>query len=107
MSQNDDMISRQAAIDEIETLGFVFSDSDLSAVELEELDEAINDVRQAWLQRIKQLPSAQQSRLERAVAGKSPEEIYDFLYWLMFYHARAYTDSRAAVIAWLKGESDG
>lgn len=85
-----DLISRQAAI---EAVGYYCCHS---GDKLLFADNAL-----------KQLPSAQQSHLERAVIGKSPEEIYDFLYWLMFDHARLYTDSRAAVIAWLKGESDG
>lgn len=55
----DDFISRKAAVDAVETIGFDFSDSDLSAVELEEVCEAIGEVRQEWLQRIKRLPSAQ------------------------------------------------
>ena len=54
-----DLISRKAAIEAVETIGFDFSDSDLSAVELEEVCEAIGEVRQEWLQRIKRLPSAQ------------------------------------------------
>lgn len=57
---------------------------------------------------IYELPSAQRvNRLEMETDGKSPEDVYDFLYWLMFDYARAFTDSRAAVIAWLKGENDG
>lgn len=55
----DDLISRKDAIDVVETIGFDFSDSDLSAVELEEVCEAIGEVRQEWLQRIKRLSSAQ------------------------------------------------
>ena len=54
-----DLISRKAAIEAVETIGFDFSDSDLSAVELEEVCEAIGEVRQEWLQRIKRLPPAQ------------------------------------------------
>lgn len=83
----DDLISRQAAIDAC-----------IRVRELRAYDE---------IEEIKALPSAQQNRLERAIAGKSPEEIYDFLWWLMFDYARAYTDSRAAVIVWLEGESNG
>ena len=55
----NELISRNAAIEAVETIGFDFSDSDLSAVELEEVCEAIGEVRQEWLQRIKRLPSAQ------------------------------------------------
>ena len=52
------------------------------------------------------LPSEQQNRIAREIAGKSPEEIYDFLHWLMSDYARQFTDSRLAVIEWLKGEED-
>lgn len=95
-----DLIDRQAAIDALEKIPireFKKTDGLLDAL------VSIGEVYRA----LKQLPSAQQNRLERAVAGKSPEEICDFLCWLMFDYARAYTDSRAAVIVWLKGESDG
>lgn len=43
------------------------------------------------------------SRIEKMLYGKSPEEQYDFLHWLMAIYAMQYTDSRAAVIAWLGG----
>lgn len=56
----NDTISRQAAIDAVETIGFDFSDSGLSAAEIEEVCEAIGEVRQEWSRRIKRLPSAQQ-----------------------------------------------
>lgn len=51
---------------------------------------------------IEKLPSAQQNRIARETAGKSPDEIYDFLYWLMSDYGMQFTDSRAAVIEWLK-----
>jgi hypothetical protein len=57
-----DLISRQAAIDTVETIGFDFSDSDLSEVELEEVCEVVGEVRQTWLQRIKRLPSVEPER---------------------------------------------
>jgi len=59
------------------------------------------------VQAIEAVPSAdigRLNRLQQAVDGKKPEEIYDFLHWLMFDFARQYTDSKAAVIEWLKGE---
>lgn len=77
---------------------------DDEADEYDVADIAIKATKRSVIESIEELPSAQQNRLERAVTGKSPEEIYNFLYWLMFDYARAYTDSRAAVIAWLKGE---
>ena len=61
----NELISRNAAIEAVETIGFDFSDSDLSAVELEEVCEAIGEVRQEWLQRIKRLPSAQPETHEK------------------------------------------
>ena len=57
-----DCINRQEAIDAFETIGFDFSDSDLSEVELEEVCEAIGEVRQTWSQRIKRLPSVEPER---------------------------------------------
>ena len=53
-----DMISRQAAIDTLLTLGFVWDDG-LSDVEKEELDYAIHGMIMAYKERIDQLPSAQ------------------------------------------------
>jgi len=57
-----DLISRQEAIDALETIGYDFSDSGLSEIELEEVCEAVGDVRQDMIDRIKQLPSAQSER---------------------------------------------
>lgn len=54
---------------------------------------------------IERLPSAQPeiSRIEQELHGKTPEEQYEFLYWLMFEFALTYTDSRLAVVEWLRG----
>ena len=56
----------------------------------------------------KMLPSAEPeiSRIEQELHGKTPEEQYEFLDWLMFNFALAYTDSRLAVIEWLRGEEE-
>ncbi len=43
-------------------------------------------------------------RLTKEIAGKSPEETYDFLNWLINIYGMQFTDSRGAVIEWLKGE---
>jgi len=48
--------------------------------------------------------SVQQNRIARETAGKSPDELYDFLHWLMLDYGMRFTDTRAAVIEWLKGE---
>lgn len=52
------------------------------------------------------LPSAQPetSRIENALHGKSAEEQYDFIWWLLQSYAMNFTDSRKAAIEWLKGE---
>jgi len=42
------------------------------------------------------------NRLLESIKGMTPEETYDFLYWLMFEYAKQYTDSRSAVIKWLR-----
>lgn len=55
---------------------------------------------------VNDIKTAQQSRLESAIHGKSPEEIYEFIVWLFFRYAKQFTDSRLAIIDWLKGESD-
>lgn len=58
----DDLISRQVAIDRLETIGYDFSDSGLSEIELEEVCEAVGDVRQDMIKMIKRLPPAQPER---------------------------------------------
>lgn len=104
---NNNTIDRQAAIDAIESLDWYHQNQNKDMVH-----GANSSEHQPWYKSqdiynaIQELPPAQQNRLERAVAGNSPEEIYDFLYWLMFDYARVFTDSREAVIAWLKGESN-
>ena len=54
-----DLIDRQAAIEELECVGYDFSESGLSNPELEELCEAIGEVEQDMIMRIRHLPSAQ------------------------------------------------
>ena len=59
---SNDTISRQAAIDALETIGYDFSDSGLSEIELAEVCEAVGDVRQDMIRMIKRLPPAQPER---------------------------------------------
>lgn len=42
------------------------------------------------------------SRIEQELHGKTPEEQYEFLYWLLLKFGLTYTDSRLAVIEWLR-----
>lgn len=70
--------------------------------DVDKLKEFISDT---WvLDRIEKLPTVDlvKNKLQRAVDGKTEEEIYDFLDWLMYKYANQYTDSRGAVIQWLK-----
>lgn len=57
---------------------------------------------------VRALPPAQPeiSRIEQELHGKTPEEQYEFLYWLLLKFGLTYTDSRLAVIGWLRGEEE-
>ena len=46
------------------------------------------------------------TRLIEALKDKTAEEQCDFIRWLVFDYAMGFTDSREAVIEWLKGEND-
>ena len=109
----DDTISRRAAIDALWKALYEYEDdTEKKFQESEELDVGdwfqhrifVQNMSGIDIQTILNLPSAQQNRIARETAGKSPKEIYDFLYWLMFDYARQFTDSRLAVIEWLKEE---
>ena len=87
----DDLISRQAAIDWLKS----------------EWDGMIISVFKG----IKSLPSAQPTadvvqatRLNKELEGKTPEEMYAFLHWLLIDFGKRFTDSRGAVIEWLEGK---
>lgn len=47
------------------------------------------------------------NRLAKEIEDKTPEETYDFLAWLFYNYGMQFTDSRRAVIEWLRGEQDG
>lgn len=57
-NKNGELISRQAAVDTLDTIGYDFSESGLSESELEEVCEAVGNVRQDMISRIKNMPSA-------------------------------------------------
>jgi hypothetical protein len=44
------------------------------------------------------------TRLIKEIEGKTAEEQCDFIRWLVLDYAMCFTDSREAVIEWLKGE---
>ena len=44
------------------------------------------------------------NKLAAETIGKTPEEIYDLLYWLMFDYGKQFTDTRLAVIKWLSDD---
>ena len=85
----NDLISRRAAIDAIDSLYF----------------DTVDD-HDRTKERIKRLPSAQPdtSRIENALHGKSAEEQYNFIWRLMHNYGMQFTDTRIAVIEWLRGE---
>lgn len=76
------------------------------AIEMQEadIDETMKRLRDA---RVTILPSAEPklSRIEQELHGKTPEEQYEFIYWLLFksFEATAYSNSRLAIIEWLRG----
>ncbi len=87
-----DMISREELFEE------------LNSINLPVGDETVDKIFGV----IENIPSAQPeiSRIEQELHGKTPEEQYEFLYWLLLKFGLAYTDSRLAVIEWLRGEKE-
>lgn len=57
---------------------------------------------------LRTLPSAEPeiSRIEQVLHGKTPEEQYEFIYWLLMKSALNYSNSRLAIIEWLRGEKE-
>ena len=94
-----DLIDRQAAIDAMNEVSEHYTEKG------REWHPHINFMVEA----IKDLPSAQPdtSRIENILHGKSAEEQYDFLWWLMQNYGMQFTDTRIAVIEWLRGERNG
>lgn len=91
-----DLIDRQKAIEILATMqGLCTSKA------------ALVQNSKIW-QQIKDLPSAEPeiSRIEKELHGKTPEEQYDFIYWLLFKSALNYSNSRLTIIEWLKGEKE-
>lgn len=82
----DDTISRRVAIETLETVGYDFSDSGLSEIELEEVCEAVGDVRQDMINRIKRVPPAQPTfellSMEKFVEEISPTTPDTIAKWL-------------------------
>ena len=89
---SDDLISRQAAIKELREMAIALYGYDATSV------------ISCAIYKLQNLPSAEQNRIARETAGKSPDEIYEFLHWLMSDYGMQFTDTRAAVIEWLKEE---
>ena len=111
----DDLISRQAAIDALWKALYEYEDkTEKQFQESDELDIGdwilhrifVQNMSDIDRQTIRNLPSTQPeiSRIEQELHGKTPEEQYEFLYWLLFKFGLRYTDSRLAVIEWLRGE---
>lgn len=67
---------------------------------VEKLQEKINEIINS--------PELQTSRIEKELHGKTAEEQYEFIYWLLFksFEATAYSNSRLAIIEWLRGDKE-
>lgn len=72
-------------------------------------DIAVRATKNSVIASIEDLSSVQLERKSRLVAeieGKTPEETYDFLSWLMVDYGLQFTDTRQAIIEWLRGEQE-
>ena len=108
----DDLISRQAAIDVLslgkEILSRVLDDMDVVGTEREKYSWGLKLI-ESNIEDMKELPPAQpeqQSRIEKALHGLTPEQQYSFLRELMYEKAVGWNCTALYVIAWLKGEED-
>lgn len=103
-----DTIYRQAAIDALKGLEFCHYMECGEYIGEETIEVRLINAEKAR-DALQNLPSAQSktSRIENALHGKSAEEQYDFIWWLLQNYAMNFTDSRQAAIEWLKGEQDG
>ena len=106
-----DLIDRQEAIDAILAVTGNSSVRELyEHVQEHGLSDMWTGGVNAAIDIIIAVPSVQLGRKSRLVAeieGKTPEETYDFLSWLMVDYGLRFTDTRQAVIEWLRGEQDG
>ena len=96
----DDLISRKAVIDKAITIP-------IAKIVTE--DKVIYR-RIVFVEDIENLPPVQpepKNKLISEIEGKTPEETYDFLVWLLNDYGMRFTDSRQAVIEWLRGEQNG
>ena len=99
-------ISRQAAIDAIDSIineiNVPLSIDEIVGVTRDKLEFG-KEVLDIAKEDINELPSVQESRLIMTIKDKSAEETYNFLVWLLHDYGMQYTDTRTAVINWLKG----
>lgn len=107
----NDLISRQAAIDVVddgaELIRRVLDNMNVVGGERSKFAWGLG-LLESCIDELNGLPSAQSeiSRIEQELHGKTAEEQYEFLYWLLLKFALTYTDSRLAVVEWLRGEED-
>lgn len=92
----DDLISRQSAIDVLGEKPLVWDD--LSDFELGKAAQWADDV-----EAIKNVSSAQTSRIEKILHGKSPKEQFEIIERI-FATGRYWTDSRQAISDWFDGK---
>ena len=85
--------------DEIQTM------QDLEWAQLEKMYElGKEEALQRTQMSLTGLPSAEpESGLVSILCGKTPEEQYDLIYWLLNDYGKQFTDTKQAVIDWLSG----
>ena len=78
--------------------GLMFSFVVLILLVMRDVQMELKEIRRE----LKQKDGETQSRIEMVLSGKTPEEQYDILYWLMMEYGKGHSNSRLARIEWLK-----
>lgn len=101
----DDLISKRAALEMIHEVineFFDFRYDDEKSL-ITEKDKTLLAINKKLTNRIKVLPSAQTSRIEKILYGKSPKEQFKIIERI-FATGRYWTDSRQAISDWFDGK---
>lgn len=91
----DDLISRKEAIGRISTM---FAPTPTQKDMVEDCLEIIDN-----LPSIDAVPTDSISRIEKELHGRDVEMQYEIIRWLWNYGSQ-FTDSRTAILQWLRGE---
>lgn len=101
----DDLISKRAALEMIHDVIYEFFDFRYDAKEssITKKDKILLAINKELTNRLKALPSAQPSRIEKILHGKSPKEQFEIIERI-FATGRYWTDSRQAISDWFDGK---